>query len=202
MSQQPKAVAWSGPLVGASFIAGLGGSLARSDHAYPRAGSSAEEIGTYFSQRAPWISVAGQTVSAVSLAAWTSAVARLTGRSRPLRTAAVAGGAIATAALGTSAACTAALAARPASEHAVKVHRAAFVAGGPTHGFGFGLLLGALGLSRRLPTDLSRAATIAAVPNLVSPAYLLWPPAVWTIPGGRFPGLIVTALAGVHLARG
>jgi hypothetical protein len=43
---------------------------------------------------------------------------------------------------------------------------------------------------------------MTAVPNLVSPAYLLWPPAVWAIPGGRFPGLIVTALAGVKLARG
>src|SRR5919206_296908 len=99
------------------------------------------------------------------------------------------------AARGPPPACPAALAARPASEHAVKVHRAAFVAGGPTHGFGFGLLLGALGLSRRLPTGLSRAAVAAAVPNLVSPAYLLWPPAVWAIPGGRFPGLMITAAA-------
>jgi hypothetical protein len=197
------ALAWSGPLVGATFLGGLGATMARSQHPYPRPGASAEGIATYFGQRAPWISATGQTLSAASLIAWTATTARLARPSRRLRTAAVAGGALAAGALAASAACTAALAARPeASERSVRLHRAAFLAGGPTHGLGFGLLLGALGLAGRgrLPATVRRAALAAAVPNLISPTYLLWPPAAWSIPAGRFPGLVVTAVAGVQMA--
>ena len=48
---------------------------------------------------------------------------------------------------------------------------------------------------------LANAALVAAVPNLLAPAYLAWPPAAWTIPAGRFPGLIITAVAGVQMAK-
>jgi hypothetical protein len=200
------AVHWSGPLVGATFLGGIAGTMARSKHPYPRPGSSPEQIATFFGQGAPWISVTGQVLSAASLTAWTGAVVRLTGRDRALRAAAIAGGAISAAALGASAACTAALAARPEpSERSVHLHRAAFLAGGVTHGIGFGLLLGALGFTGRRTGALSRrlanAALVAAVPNLVSPAYLAWPPAAWTIPAGRFPGLVITAVAGVQMAK-
>jgi hypothetical protein len=199
------ALGWSGPLVGATFLGGLGGAMARSEHPYPRPGATHDEIARYFAQDAVWISVTGQLLSATSLTVWTGAVARLACRRRPLRAAAITGGALSTAALGASAACTAALAARPEpSARSVRLHRAAFLAGGPTHGVGFGLLLGALGLTGRstgrLSGRLANAALVAAVPNLVSPTYLVWPSAAWSIPAGRFPGLVITAVAGVQMA--
>jgi hypothetical protein len=200
-------LAWAGPLVGATFLAGLGGGVARSDHPYPRPGASADEITRYFTQpsRAPRVSAAGQVLSAASLAAWTARVARLAAGDRPARAAALAGGAISTAALATSAACTALLTSTQDPERAVRLHRAAFVAGGPTHGAGFGLLLAASAVAgrrdRRVPPALARAALAAATPNLLAPAYLRSPRAVWLIPAGRFSGLIVTAATGARLAR-
>ncbi|MBT2556107.1 hypothetical protein, partial [Arthrobacter sp. ISL-5] len=84
-----------------------------------------------------------------------------------------------------------------------QLHRAAFAAGGPVHGAAFGLLLAALGVAGRRSGRLSRTVTTAAVaaalPNLLSPLYLKWPGLVWLIPAGRFPGLIVTAIAGIRL---
>jgi hypothetical protein len=200
--------AWSGPLVGATFLAGVGGAVARSEHAYPRPGASADDIDQYFTQPsgAPWISVAGQLLSAAALVAWTTRVVRLGRGSRALQATACAGGAISAGSLATSAACAATLASRSHSaRRAISVHRAAFLAGGPTHGAGFGLLLAALGLADRragrLPAPLAQASLISAAPNLLSPAYLAWSPAAWLIPAGRFPGLIITAIAGSRLAR-
>jgi hypothetical protein len=202
-------LALAGPAVGATFLGGLGGAMARSEHPYPRPGASAEEIRRYFTQpsRAPLISVAGQLLSAVSLLLWAKRVSRLSRGSPDVQATAVAGGALGAAALAISAGCAATLARRPVSSaRAVQIHRAAFLAGGPTHGVGFGLLLTALGSagrrSGRLADPLARAALASAVPNLVSPAYLAWSPAGWLIPLGRFPGLIITAAAGAQLARG
>jgi hypothetical protein len=201
-------LALAGPAVGATFLGGLGAAMARSKHPYPRPGAGADEITRYFTQpsRAPLISAAGQLLSGASLLLWAKRVSRLGEGSPALQAEAVAGGALGAAALAVSAGCAATLAGRPVSEAAtIKIHRAAFLAGGPTHGVGFGFLLSALARagrrSGRLSDPLARAALASAVPNLLSPAYLAWEPAAWLIPIGRFPGLIVTAVAGVQLAR-
>jgi hypothetical protein len=209
----PDRGALSGALTGVSFIAGVGGALIRADDPYPRPGSTAGDVQRYFTQNAgaARLSVAGQLVSAASLARFTSSAVRLAGRSgagsRALQAAAVAGGALATASLATAALSAAALTGRPGRDarRAVALHRRAFLAGGPVHGAGFGVLLGALGLAGRrtgeLPAGLTRAALGAAVPNLLSPLYLVAEPAGWLIPIGRFPGLIVAGVAGTRLAR-
>jgi hypothetical protein len=201
-------LALAGPAVGATFLGGLGGAIARSEHPYPRPGASAEDIRRYFTQpsRAPLISVAGQLLSAASLLLWVKRVSRLGQGSPALQARAIAGGALGAGALAVSAGCAGTLAWRPLSDPAtVQIHRAAFLAGGPTHGVGFGLLLHALGSAGRrdgrLPDPIARVALASAVPNLLSPAYLAWAPAGWLIPLGRFPGLIVTAAAGTRLAR-
>jgi hypothetical protein len=200
--------AWAGPVVGAALIAGLGGGIARSTHPYPRPGSSPRQIEEYFRQpsRAPWVSITGQYTSAAALAAWTSQVADLgAGHAKP-RITAIIGGAVAAGALATSASCAAGLAAGKAesADQYIRLHRAAFTAGGPIHGVGFGLLLAALGFAGRRDGRLSPAVTAAALtaalPNLLTPLYLKWPGLVWLIPAGRFPGLVVTAIAGIRLA--
>jgi hypothetical protein len=202
------ATAWAGPLVGATFLAGVGGGLAPSTRPFPRPGTGADDIAGYFTQssRAPWISVTGQLLSAAALMTWATCVMRLAGDDRLLRGSALIGGAAATAGLAASAGCAAALIRRPGRpDRVLRLHRAMFLAGGPAHGAGFGLLLAAVGLAgrrgRRLPAPLTRAALAGAVPNLLAPAVLAWRSAVWLIPAGRFPGLIVTGIAGVRLAR-
>jgi hypothetical protein len=66
--------AWAGPLVGAAFLAGLGGGIARSTYPYPRPGSSPQQIEDYFGQpsRSPWVSITGQYLSAAALTVWTT----------------------------------------------------------------------------------------------------------------------------------
>jgi hypothetical protein len=201
----------SGALAGVSFIAGVAGAMARSEHPYPRPGSTGAEIRRYFTQRsrAPQISIAGQLVSAASVARFTASVARLAGRagpgSRALQAAAVAGGAIATAGLAASAAYATALTADRSThaDRAVALARRAFLAGGPIHGVGFGVLLGVLGLSglrtRELPRPVAVTALASVPPNLLGPLYLLAEPAGWFIPAGRFPGLIAAGIAGAKL---
>jgi hypothetical protein len=191
----------------------VGAAIALSDLPYPRPGSSAQEIRRYFSQssRAPRVSAAGQLISAASLVAFTRSVAALAGRSgkgsRRLRAAAVAGGGIAAASLATSGVLAAGLTGRLGHDDtgAVAMHRRAFLAGGPTHGVGFGLLVGALGLAGlrtgELPRPLASTGVASAVPNLLSPLYLVAEPAGWFIPAGRFPGLIVSGIAGALLSR-
>ena len=88
---------------------------------------------------------------------------------------------------------------------ATELHRRAFVAGGPVHGAGFGLLLGALGLAGlrtgELPKPLSVAALATASAGLLSPLYLVAEKTALLIPAGRFPGLVVAGIAGARLAH-
>jgi hypothetical protein len=202
----------SGITAGVAFLGGVIGSAVSSKEPYPRPGSDAEAIRRYFGQRPSPVRFGGpgQLVCAVTLGRFAASVAALAGRSgrgaRPLGTAAVAGGAVASGALATSAAYTLALGRDPADERAVARHRRMFLAGGPVHGVGFGLLLGALGVAGvrtgELPRPLARAALAAAVPNLLSPLYLVAEAAAWLIPIGRFPGLVIIGAAGDRLARG
>jgi hypothetical protein len=200
-------LAWAGPAATGAFLAGTAAMMARSEHPYPRPGSLAEQVEAFFGQpsRSPRFGLAGQAASAAALAGWTAAVARLARPRRGEQTLAIAGGALAAGALAASATRFARLLDLPADPaHVARLHRQAFIAGGPVHGVGFGALLAALGLAgrrtRRLSQPLARAALIAAVPNLASPIALVWPPGAWLLPVGRFPGLVVTAVAGVRLA--
>jgi hypothetical protein len=205
--------ALSGAAAGVSFIAGVAGAIARSEYPYPRPGSSGADIRRYFAQpsRAPRISIAGQLASAAALARFTASVARLASRAGPrpraLQAMAVTGGAIATAGLTASAATAAALTTDRSEDpdRAVRLARRAFLAGGPIHGVGFGMLIGVLGLAGLRTGELPRAAAITGLasvpPNLLGPSYLLAEPAGWFIPAGRFPGLIVAGIAGVRLSR-
>ena len=117
------------------------------------------------------------------------------------------GGAIATAGLAASAATAAALTTDRSEDpdHALHLARRAFLAGGPIHGVGFGLLIGVLGLAglrtRELPRPVALTALASVPPNLLGPLYLLAEPAGWFIPAGRFPGLIVAGIAGARLSR-
>jgi hypothetical protein len=203
----------SGVLVGVAFIGGVAGAIARSAYPYPRPGSSGEDIRRYFTQPsgAPRISIAGQLVSAAALARFTGSVARLGGRAgsaaRPLQAVALAGGGIATAGLAGSALTAAALTTDESEdpERALDLARRAFLAGGPIHGVGFGLLMGALGLAGLQTGELPRPVAITALasvpPNLLGPLCLVAEPAGWFIPLGRFPGLIAAGIAGARLSR-
>jgi hypothetical protein len=204
----------SGALAGVSFVAGVAGAMALADAPYPRPGADPAQIQRYFSGNTgpARLSVTGQAVSAVALARFTASVVRLAGRAgpgaRPLQVAAVAGGTLASASLATAAACAAALTAgpgrRPAS--AATLARRGFLAGGPVHTVGFGVLVGALGLaglrSGELPRPLAVAALASAAASLASPLYFLAEPAGWLIPAGRFSGLLVSGIAGARLAGG
>lgn len=203
--------ALGGPLAGASFIAGVAGAAALSDSPYPRPGAQPADIRRYFrgNPGAARLSVAGQLVSAASLARFTAPVAKLAGRSgrgsRGLRAAAVGGGILAAASLATSALCAAALTGSRGEQDAAALHRLMFAAGGPVHGAGFGSLIGALGLAGLrtggLPRPLAIAALASATASLLSPLYFVTDRAVWLIPGGRFSGLVVSGIAGGLLAR-
>jgi hypothetical protein len=210
----PDRGALSGPLAGISFIAGIGGANALADQPYPRPGSEPSEVRQFFSQNAGPVrlSAVGQIISAASLARFTASVARLAGRSgrgsRALQTAAVAGGAVAVASLTASAACTAALSARwgRAEDSAAKLGRRGFLAGGVIHTPAFGMLLGALGLAGLRTGELPRPVAISALASasacLLAPLYLVAEPFAWLIPAGRFPGLVVSGIAGARLATG
>ena len=203
--------ALAGPVAGVTFAAGVAGGMALADAPYPRPGADPATVRRYFtgSAGAARVSVAGQLLSAASLAAFTTSVASLAERSgsRGLRTAALAGGAVAAAALATSAGLSAALTgpAGRADASAAALHKAAFAAGGPVHTAGFGLLLGALGLAGlrtgAISKPVARAALGAAGAGLLSPLALVWSPAAWFIPAGRFPGLLVSGIAGARLSR-
>jgi hypothetical protein len=205
--------ALSGPLTGISFLAGLGGGMAIANSPYPRPGSKPADIRRYFGESAPAarLSATGQAISTAALARFTASVASFVGRSGPgsrkLQAAAVAGGAVAAASLATSAACTAALTVRQKDEDdsAVALHRLAFAAGGPVHGAGFGILVGALALAGlrtgELPRPLAITGLFSAAASLLSPLYFVAEPAAWLIPAGRFSGLLVTGVAGPRLSR-
>jgi hypothetical protein len=204
--------ALSGALAAPAFMAGVAGALRMSSEPWPRPGADVEAVRGFFGQRPSPMraSVPGQLVSAVALGRFAVSVARLGGRARrgagALRGAALAGGAVAAGSLAVSAAHGVALARDPGSDRALVRHRRMFLAGGPVHGAGFGVLLAALGTAGLrtggLPRPVAQAAAAAAVPNLLSPLAIVAPPAAWLIPLGRFPGLLVCAIAGTALARG
>jgi hypothetical protein len=206
----PDRAAMSGVVSGVSFLAGFGGGMAISKVPFPRPGTDAADIRRYFGQRPSPLRVSGpgQLVSAAALGRFTASVAGLARRSgsRPLQGAAIAGGAIASGSLAVAAAKGIGLAAGAAErpDVAVRLHRRMFLAGGPIHGGGLGLLLGALGIAGlrtgELPPGLANAAIGAAVPNLLAPLAIAVPQAVYVIPAGRFPGLAVMGAAGVSLA--
>jgi hypothetical protein len=201
-----------GPLAGVSFIGGVAGAAVLADVPYPRPGAQAADVQRYFrgSPGAARISVIGQLVSAASLARFTGSVAKLAARSgrgsRGLRSGAIVGGGLAAASLATSALCAAALtSSRGEREASAALHRLMFAAGGPVHGAGFGVLVGALGLSGlrtgELPCSLVIAGLASATAGLLSPLYFVTERAVWFIPAGRFSGLLVSGIAGARLAR-
>ncbi len=205
--------ALSGPLAGASFVAGVAGAVALADSPYPRPGSEPAEVQRYFtgSPEAARVSVAGQLVSAASLARFTASVARLASRSgrgsRGLRAVALGGGGLAAGSLATSALLGAALTGRGGAREssAARLHRWGFIAGGPVHGAGFGALVGALGLAGLrtggLPRPLAVAGLVSAVAGLLSPLYFVNESAVWFIAAGRFSGLLISGIAGAKLGR-
>jgi hypothetical protein len=206
--------ALSGLLAGLSFIGGIGGANALADRPYPRPRSTPNQVRQYFTQNAgpTRLSAAGQAISAVSLARFSASVARLAGRagrgSRALQTAAVVGGALAATSLAASAGYTAALSGRWGRREAsaVALARREFLAGGVLHGPAFGILLGVLGLAGLRTGELPRPVAVTALASasacLLSPLYFVAEPLAWFIPAGRFPGLIVSGIAGVRLAGG
>jgi hypothetical protein len=205
--------ALSGVLTGVSFIGGLAAGLRLADAPFPQPGADVEDVQRFFlgSSGPERINVIGQLLSAASLAVFSRSVARLaTGagrRSRMLRVAAIGGGALASASLAASATAAAALTASPGRDQnrAKSLHRFLFAAGGPVHGAGLALLLGALGLAGlrigALPRPLAIAALAAAGVDLLAPVVLILPRAALVIPAGRFPTFIVMGISGVRLAR-
>jgi hypothetical protein len=139
-------------------------------------------------------------------------VARLAGRagrgSRALQAMAIGGGTLACVSLAASATAAAALTAGPGRDQnrARSLHRFVFAVGGPVHGAGLALLLGALGLAgrrtRALPRPLTTAALASAGVDALAPVVLAVPKAALVVPAGRFPTFIVLGISGVRLARG
>jgi hypothetical protein len=205
--------ALGGPLAGISFIAGVAGAMALADSPYPRPGSEPAEVRRYFtgSPGAARVSVVGQLISAASLARFTVSVAKLASRSgrgsQGLQAAAVGGGGLAATSLTASALLSAALTGRRGEQYAsaAALHRWGFIAGGPVHGAGFGVLVGALGLAGlrtgELPRPLAIAGLASAAAGLLSPLYFVTEPAAWFIPAGRFSGLLISGIAGARLSR-
>jgi hypothetical protein len=209
----PDRGALSGPVAAISFITGIGAANAWADGTYPRPGTEPEETSRYFTGNAgpTRLSAAGQVVSAASLARFTVSVARLAGRSgrgaRGLRAAAVTGGGVAAASLAASAACTGALSGRLGrrADTAAEVARRGFLAGGVIHTPAFGVLIGVMGLAGLRTGELTRPVALTALGSasacLLAPLYLVAEPFAWSIPTGRFPGLISIGVAGTQLAR-
>jgi hypothetical protein len=83
--------------------------------------------------------------------------------------------------------------------------RREFLAGGVIHTPAFGVLIGVLGLAGlrtgELPRPLAVTALASASACLLAPLYFVAEPFAWFIPAGRFPGLIVSGIAGTRLAR-
>jgi hypothetical protein len=206
--------ALGGLLTGVSFIGGLATGLGLAEAPFPRPGADVTDIQRFFQGEAgpERINLGGQLLSAASLAMFSASVARLAGRAGPrsgsLQAMAIAGGALASGSLAASATAAAALTAGPGRDQrrARSLHRFLFAAGGPVHGAGLALLLGALGLAGRrtgaLPRPLTTAALAAAGVDALAPVVLAVPRAALVIPAGRFPTFIVLGISGVRLARG
>jgi hypothetical protein len=206
--------ALSGVLSGVSFVGGLATGLSLADAPFPRPGANARDIQRFFLDNAgpERINLTGQLLSAASLARFSVSVARLAGRagrgSRALRAAAIAGGVLACGSLAASATAAAALTAAPGRDEGRvrRLHRFLFNAGGPVHGAGLALLLGALGVAGlrtgALPRPLAVAALTAAGVDALAPVALAVPGAALVVPAGRFPTFVVLGVSGVRLARG
>jgi hypothetical protein len=114
---------------------------------------------------------------------------------------------LASTSLAASALTTVALTTRRAEreESADALYRLMFVTGGPVHGVGLGLLVGALGVSGlitgELPPRLSKTALAASAAGALSPLALVARPGIVFIPLGRLSALLVIGIAGVRLAR-
>jgi hypothetical protein len=213
ISHSTDRAALSGPVAAASFVAGVAGATALSDAPYPRPGSTPEQIKRYFSDNAgpARISIVGQLVSAAALGAFAASVVRLGGRAdtgtRGIQTAAVAGGVLSVATLTVSALTSLRLTQGEADDaaSALRLHHRVFVAGGPLHGPGIGLLMAALGTAglrtKLLPRSLSMMAIGTAIAGALAPVALKLKPAVWLIPASRFPGLLISGIAGAMLMR-
>lgn len=191
--------ALSGVVTGVSFLTGFGGAMLLAKDPFPLPGATAEQLRIYFGGSAPAarFSATGQLISAVSLARFTASIAALARRSgpgsRPLAVAAIGGGRLAVASL-TTAAVTHALLTGPRNaddENAVTMARRVFVAGGPVHGVGFGLLTGVLGVAGlrtgELPRPVAIAALVSAASGLLTPLYFLWEPADGSSRAGASP---------------
>ena len=206
--------ALGGVLTGVSFIGGLVTGLSLADAPFPQPGADVKDVQRFFQGDAgpERINVGGQLLSAASLAVFSASVARLAGRagrgSRTLQAMAIAGGTLASLSLAASATAAAALTTSPGrdGERAMSLHRFLFAAGGPVHGAGLALLLGALGLAGRrtaaLPRPVTTAALASAGVDALAPIVLAVPKAALVIPAGRFPTFIVLGISGVRLARG
>ena len=205
--------ALAGVLTGVSFIGGLATGLSLADAPFPRPGADVTDVQRFFQGDAgpERINVGGQLLSAASLAVFSASVARLAGRagrgSRALQVMAISGGALASVSLAASATAAAALTAGPGRDRhrARSLHRWLFAVGGPVHGAGLALLLGALGLAGRrtgaLPRPLATAALASAGVDALAPVVLAVPKAALVVPAGRFPTFIVLGISGVRLAR-
>lgn len=203
--------AWSGALTGLSFVAGVGGAMAVADDPYPRPWAAGSEVRRYFTanRRAARVSVAGQLMSAASLAVFTKSVRQLTERRGTdpswRRTAATVSGAVAAATQAAAAACSLAQTTTAVhdSDTAARVNQIGFALGGPVHTAAFGVLTGVLAASGRHGGVLLRsgttAAAVSAVAGVLSPTYFLTRAAGWFIPVARFLGLVAIGSAGARL---
>jgi hypothetical protein len=206
--------ALGGVLTGVSFIGGLATGLSLADAPFPQPGADVKDVQRFFQGDAgpERINLGGQLLSAASLAVFSASVVRLAGRTgrdaRTLQAMAIAGGALASLSLAASATAAAALTAGPGrDEHRARsLHRFLFAAGGPVHGAGLAVLLGALGLAGRrtgaLPRPVTTAALASAGVDALAPVVFAVPKAALVIPAGRFPTFIVLGISGVRLARG
>jgi hypothetical protein len=203
--------ALSGLVAGVSFVGGVAGATALGEP-FPRPGADPAQVRKYFTQNAgpARLSAAGQAISAAALVRFTASVAKLAHRAGlgpAALAAAVAGGGLAAASLATSAVTHTRLTRlkEEDDDRAAALARRAFVAGGPVHGVGFGVLTGVLALAGlragELPRPVAIAGLASAALGVLSPLYFVWEPAGWLIPAGRFSGLLVSGIAGVRLAR-
>ncbi|MEU0092447.1 hypothetical protein [Kribbella sp. NPDC006257] len=96
------------------------------------------------------------------------------------------------------------LADRMAVDESVALSRRAFVAGGPAHGLGFGVMTAALTAAGSgngaLGPQLTGLGIVASVAGILCPSYFAAETAGWLIPIGRFSGLALLAIGGKKLA--
>jgi hypothetical protein len=206
--------ALGGVLTGVSFVGGLASGLSLADAPFPQPGADVKDVQRFFQGDAgpERINVGGQLLSAASLAVFSASVARLAGRagrgSRALRAMAITGGALASLSLAASATAAAVLTAGLGRDEnrARSLHRLLFAVGGPVHGAGLALLVGALGLAGRrtgaLPRPLTTASLASAGVDALALVVLAVPKAALVVPAGRFPTFVVLGISGVRLARG